>query len=501
VVAAIAALTVPLVLGVVATSSGAAAIHRDTTHQMLTARQQTFSFALHKVGPQAGGGEPSIAINPSGLIYVSYPSSPGTSFYRSGDDGKTWTRGAFAETASGDTSVNTDRGGAVYQSNLNGSSQPQDSLQVDIFKSLNKGASWPIKGQSTLESSNSSGQPFFVDRQWTDAWIPPGKTTATSEVCLSYHDWAPGTVWASCSFDGGKHYDAPVNVINDPVAIADSYCDTIPGGTRIVQSGPHAGRIYVAWLAADPANAGTGCNETQGTAFHSVWMASSDDKGQTWTDHLAYDAGPGHDGSEIFADFALDNQGNPYIAFAMNLTNAQDPSGEYDIWVVDSTNGGVTWNGTAGGAKVPDRVSCCSGTHYFPAIAVGDPGHVVVAWLHTLTVTPAFPTGKPNFSAQDNANWRVVAAQSTNALTAHPTWKLREFPAYIHHGNICTLGIACPPGLSNRDLLDFIDVQIDPKGFAHVVFTSSDAPTGGLANGIYILNQTTGPGVGVGAHS
>jgi hypothetical protein len=230
-------------------------------------------------------------------------------------------------------------------------------------------------------------------------------------------------------------------------------------------------------------------------------MASSDDKGQTWTDHLAYDAGPGHDGSEIFADLALDNQGNPYIAFSMNLTNGQDPSGEYDVWVIDSTNGGVSWNGHPGGANVPYRASCCKGTHYFPAIAVGDPGHVVVAWLHTLTNTPALPSGKPDFSAQDNANWKVVAAQTTNLLGGHPTWKLREFPKLIHHGNICTLGIACPPGLTNRDLLDFIDVQIDPHGFAHVVFTASDAPNGGLANGIYALNQTTGPGVGVGAHS
>ncbi|HCO02303.1 MAG TPA: hypothetical protein DIT48_02835, partial [Actinobacteria bacterium] len=76
----------------------------------------------------------------------------------------------------------------------------------------------------------------------------------------------------------------------------------------------------------DPANAVTGCNYTQAAAFHSVWTAVSDDNGATWTDHLGFDPGPLHDASEIFADMALDNQGNPYLAFTMNLTNDQDPT-------------------------------------------------------------------------------------------------------------------------------------------------------------------------------
>jgi hypothetical protein len=461
-----------------------------------------FAFQIRKVSPKNGGGEPSIAIDPKGIEYISYPSDPGMSFYRSTDHGRTWTRGAYAQTSSGDTSVNTDSSGAVYQSNLNGGEGPQDTLQVDLFKSMNRGKTWPIHGTSAFEGSNSSGSPFLVDRQWFDAWIPPGKTSASSEVCMSYHDWGPGTVWASCSTDGGKTFDQPVNVINDPEAVADSYCDTIPGGTRIVQSGPQAGRIYVAWLAADPANAGTGCNYTQGTAFHSVWTAFSDDQGQTWTDSLAYDAGPGHDGSEIFADIALDNVGNPYLTFAMNLMNSQDPNNEFDTWVIASFDGAKTWQGQ--GVGVPSRVSCCKGTHYFPSIAAGKPGHVVVAWLHTKVFTPTLPNGKPDFSAQSNAGWHVVIGRSLNFMSGHPTWNVRQLPQIMHKGNICTLGIACPPGATNRHLLDFIDTQIDPQGYAHVAFTSADVPKGtryGLPDGIYVANQLTGPRFGKGAHS
>src|SRR5205823_1511532 len=105
-----------------------------------------------------------------------------------------------------------------------------------------------------------AGMIFFFSYFWVATQFQPA-------------DFGPDTVWASCSLDGGKTYDAPVNVINDPEALSDSYCDTIPGGTRIVQSGPHAGRIYVAWLGADPANAPTGCNYSMANGFHDVWVA------------------------------------------------------------------------------------------------------------------------------------------------------------------------------------------------------------------------------------
>src|SRR5207249_1394343 len=125
--------------------------------------------------------------------------------------------------------------------------------------------------------------------------------------------------------------------------------------------------------------------------------------------------------------------------------------------------------------SMPSRVSCCQGTHYFPAVAVGNPGHVVVAWLHTNVFTPTLPNGKPDFSAQTNADWHLVVGRSANFDTTHPTWHVRQFKKSMHHGNICTLGIACPPGVTNRNLLDFIDVQVDPRGLMHVAFTAADA--------------------------
>src|SRR3989442_67914 len=244
-------------------------------------------------------------------------------FFRSADQGQTFVQGSSPASPSGDTSVNVDQSGAVYQPNLNGIDFGTNTLQVDIYKSFDKGAPWPQKGTSTIEE-NSTGQPFFVDRQWTDAQIPPGGTTDSALVYVSYHDWVPSQVWVSKSTDGGKTFGTPVAVINDPAAIADSYCNTIPGGLKIVRSGPHAGRVYVAWLGGDPSNILTGCNETQLQAFHDIWVAYSDDQGQTWTDQVVSDAGPLHDASEIFADLTLDNRGNPYIGFTTNLGDEFD---------------------------------------------------------------------------------------------------------------------------------------------------------------------------------
>src|SRR4029077_20981797 len=65
----------------------------------------------------ANGGEPSIATAPDGTLYVSYPGGAGMGFYRSLDSGKTWKAGAIADTSSGDTTVNVDSSGAVYQAN------------------------------------------------------------------------------------------------------------------------------------------------------------------------------------------------------------------------------------------------------------------------------------------------------------------------------------------------------------------------------------------------
>jgi hypothetical protein len=500
------------------------------------------SYDMVNVG--AFGGEPTITSAPDGTLYDTTPSG-GTIVYRSTDGGGTWTKMATADTASGDDCVITDQSGAVYLCNLAGS-QSTAPLQADVWKSLNGGASWEY-GNDTINTSvganvcGTSCSPFGVDRPWLDAYIPPGKTTDQALAVLMYHDfYGPSQIWVNVSTDGGRTFGAPENVLanfvqsqsaveQDVVAQADSACNTVPVGARIAKSGPHAGRIYVAWIASDPESPATGCNVTMVQAFHNLFVAWSDDGGRTWTPQLAYDAGVGHDASTPFASLTLDDQGNPYIAFASPgpsdnpVTCAaestagsvqSDPTCAYHMWVVWSPDGGTTWDG--GGGTVPGSAAAAyevdkaqvAQTDVFPAIAAGNAGQVDVAWLSTPETEPTDPLGKfdpggcggpgpangnPTFYPP-TCHWNLYTGQSLD-LTASPSeavWATGQVTTQaMHVGDICNLGIFCVDPNSNRNLLDFISETVDPTtGCAHVAYADDN-----LIGKLRVANQTSGPNV------
>jgi hypothetical protein len=499
----------------------------------------TPTYNVVDVGPF--GGEPSIASSPSGELYDTTPQG-GTILYKSLDDGSTWTKATTADPSSGDDCVSTDQSGALYLCNLAGSPS-KAPLQADVWKSINDGQSW-MYGNNVIDQDagtnlcGTSCNPFGVDRDWSDAYIPPGKTTGNALVALMYHDfYGPSQIWVNISTDGGKTFGPPSDILTHltpngtsqaVVAQADSACNTVPIGLRIEKTGPHPGRIYAAWIASDPESLVTGCNVTMVQAFHNLFVAWSDDGGQTWTPQLAYDAGIGHDASTPFASFTLDNQGNPYIAFASPgpsdnpVTCAvesiagsvqSDPSCAYHMWVVWSSDGGPTWDG--GGGADPGSAARAydvdPGSHpqtdVFPAIAAGAPGEVDVAWLRTDETEPTDPLGKfdpggcagtgpangnPTFYPP-TCNWNLYQGQSLD-LTQPPskasftTAPITTTP--MHVGDICNLGIFCVDPNSNRNLLDFISETVDPAGYAHIAYADDNK-----VNKLRVANQASGPSV------
>jgi hypothetical protein len=497
----------------------------------------TPAYSLVNVGPY--GGEPSIASSPQGVLYDTTPSG-GTILYRSNNHGKTWVKTTTADPSSGDTCVGTDQSGAVYECNLAGS-KALHPLEADSWKSLDQGKTWMYGNNPINLGANFCGtscNPFGVDRQWEDAYIPPGKTTKQALVVLAYHDfYGPSHIWANISTDGGKTFGPPINIFangnpneQNLWALANSSCSTVPTGARIAKSGKHAGRIYVSWIASDPESAATGCNLSQAQAFHNIFVAWSDDKGQTWNLQLAYDAGLGHDASTPFASFTLDSQGNPYVAFDSPepSENAQscsaettggsqsDTSCDYHLWVVWSKDGGTTWDG--GGGMLPGTAAKAyevdpskkPQTDLFPTIAAGLPGHVAVGWLRTNTIVPTDPLGKfqpggcagpatagvPTYPPA--CKWNLFAAQSLN-LTRKPgqeSWTIQQLtPKPMHVGDICNLGIACIPNVSNRNLLDFNSEALDPTtGCVHIAYADDSNPNAKLDH-LRVANQVSGPSI------
>src|SRR5438132_2962852 len=491
------------------------------------------AYTVSDVG--AYGGEPSIVSDTLGQLYDTTPSG-GTITYTSVDHGATWKQVTTADPNSGDDCLATDQRNAVYLCNLAGS-QGVAPLQADVWKSVNHGTTWS-HGAGFIPQCATSCSPFGVDRDWVAASIlPPATKSSQAEVVLMYHDFfGPSQIWVNISHDGGATFGPPQEVLASPavtpgavsgtlVAQGYTFCNTVPAGVGIVKPGLlHAGRIYVAWIAADLAQNATGCNVSMLQSFHTLWVSYSDDNGTTWTPQQAFDAGFGHDSSTPFVAFTLDSAGNPYLGFTINLSSnpatcsaessagtvQSDTSCEYDMYVVWSANGGQTWDG--GGGLIPGsagkayRVNPTAerGTHFFPTIAAGDPGKVDVAYLRTTEILPTDAFGKANPGGcagpgPANGNppnypppcqWNLYAAQSLNLAsgTSAATWSVTPITTTpVHIGDICNLGIFCLAPSSNRNLLDFISEDLDPNGCAHIAYSDDN-----LVNLLRAANQTSG---------
>src|SRR5205823_11511194 len=168
-------------------------------------------------------------------------------------------------------------------------------------------------------------------------------------------------------------------------------------------------------------------------------------------------------------------------------TVQSDPFCEYDMYVIWSKNGGATWDG--GGGLIPGsaakayRVNSVAerGTHWFPAIAAGDPGQVDVAYLRTSEILPTDAFGKANpggcagpgptngnpanypppcprnlYGAQatnlnltpGSATWTTTQIDDADAYRRHlqpghllPGAELESQPARLHHGDAGSIGM------------------------------------------------------------
>jgi len=248
--------------------------------------------------------------------------------------------------------------------------------------------------------------------------------------------------------------------------------------------------------------------------------------------------GVGHDMSTPFAGFALDNHGNPYLAYAspapLGLSGGDNPatcaaetttgtvesdaSCDYHMWVVAcqptvlalvqtltcGDGGGAILRSASAAHEVDSNVATPS-TDVFPAIAVGDPGKVDVSWLETPTAEPSDADGKflpgscsgsptpsvPNAPAP--CPWNLFQSQSLdfNLGSAAGTWTTTQLTSTpMHVGDVCNLGIFCITG--GRSLLDFEQETVDvTTGCAHISFPDDhDSP-----HMMRAANQVDGPSV------
>jgi hypothetical protein len=180
---------------------------------------------------------------------------------------------------------------------------------------------------------------------------------------------------------------------------------------------------------------------------------------------------------------ATDPNGVAHLFFVTKVADDGTPNGtvyvcysnDTDILLQHSTDKGVTWS-------LPVRVNNVgTNTNVFPWMETGPtPGSVGIVWFGTVG------------GNDDNAEWRVYYAQSFDATSNTPTFRLAQVtePEHIiHAANISEGGLT---GANNRNLIDYFQVSFDPQGAAVIAYTDDHNDYDGHT---YAARQISGPSI------
>lgn len=438
----------------------------------VTAHAASFTPPVKLTGP--AGGEPSIATDGKGNVYVDGPQGipaganggPGIGFWKSADDGSTFGPGkAIGSLAGGgDSDVLTTPDGTVYVDDL-------EAVSSQVCKSTDQGNTFTGVGALPDPSGCTAVAPTAQvgpsdDRPWLT-------TDRQGTLYLTYHEFVSAQPLAFRSDNGGADSFSHTcgSIITDPTIEANVPTD-ITGGTLVAKpTTDAAGNFYVLFsTTTQDQNLAAAPGQPSGT-FSQLYVAVSHDHCATFTDHVVYDGRAKGVNTTQFGDIfnviTADGAGNLY-AIGAGFVNSPTPfSPTTNVYVSSSSDQGQTWKG-------PTLVGATNAAHMLPA-AVGGPaaGQLALGYFQTTN-------GKtdPN---DLGGKWTYTTAETNNALAAQPSFSFSDVnPGFTYHnGQICNAGILCgatPNGPSDRSLLDFTSATVDPAGCP--LFTFAGNPGG-----------------------
>ncbi|HEX6182581.1 MAG TPA: Calx-beta domain-containing protein [Pyrinomonadaceae bacterium] len=286
--------------------------------------------------------------------------------------------------------------------------------------------------QRNPAGSATSGVPID-DRQWNEFHGP-------NTVYMLYRTVAPTVTQILRSTDGGLVYNPPAQTAG---AI---------GQVGYIDVHQKTGTVYVSGSTGQVCHS-TVTLPTGEAAVYQCAQAATDPNGVA---HIFFPVKVADDGTP---------NGTVYVAY----------SNDRDIFLVHSTDRGVTWS-------QPVRVSNGAGTKtsVFPWLETGPtPGSVGIVWYGTSAA-----------ANDDTANWQVFYAQSFNATSDTPTFRqVTVSDHFIHGSNISEGGLT---GTANRNLIDYFQISFDPTGAAVVAYTDDHNDFDGHT---YITRQISGPSI------
>jgi len=312
-----------------------------------------------------GCAEPMITTGPDGSLYVSAPRSlliccnaRTSPIWRSADGGETWGEpfaptspgGAWNALTGGDTSLVVDKRGTIYVGEL---WVGNDSF----FYSRDGGQTWT--------STPAHHPDAFTDREWL-------VYSEHEDAIYGVYNGPIGLTVVKAELAGGQ--DPPLVWTDwDPDAINHRGSVPLPS----VDQGD--GTVYVPHLRADPLG-------------EAVGLAVSTDGGDSWA-HRPIPGTGSTDAANIFLVSAVDRAGTVYVAWS-----AEEPDG-HTLYYASSTDKGVTWNppvavseGASRTAVFPAITAGAGGraavAWYGTDDAVGDPdGYPASTRWHVATAT------------------------------------------------------------------------------------------------------------------
>lgn len=438
-----------------------------------TAPYGPFGFTTQGLGATGNYGEPSLAFAPDGKHVVSCTpgSKPdggsGIQYWYSANNGKTWgTTYTTPPNGGGDCEIDFLPDGSLLSADL----RITDSY---INRSTDFGKTWTPVGPAGIEQ----------DRQWL-AHSPDGKT-----AYLVYHDFAAEVEAYAKSTDGGKTWQKlqafkPVNSPGQFTTLpaftpaqgpanagstASFYDQGVNTFSGPMLADPNGKDLYVVYSIS---NLESNIDPTVGVPpfgpVRGLVVAHSGDGGKTWTNTYADVAQPdptqpANETTEnsLFPWGTIDRAGNVYVMFSS--TRGTDGT-RFHMYYTVSTDKGKTW-------KKPvklDDLPFDKGSSIYATGMGGADGVLDVAWYQT-------DDGKPS---DDNSTWDVHFAQVVGATTPNPQFVEQAVTTIPNHkGGICLQGILCGigPGSSDRSLLDYIELAINPKtGLAAITYADNN---------------------------
>ncbi|MHB1260823.1 MAG: sialidase family protein [Thermoplasmatota archaeon] len=381
------------------------------------------------LGTMQGGAEPSVAAAPDGTLYVTTP----LALWRSDDGGATWQDigtpvcplaapacPGLEETepgmrGGGDADLYVSPDGRLHWLGL---FDGENAIPYQV--SDDKGMTWsdPID-----LAGDDSG-----DREWIT-----GRADGT--LFASWRNFpssGDATIKSSVSYDGGASW-------SDGSDVAD---DTRMGGIAV---DPTSKALA---LAYDPGG--------------NVQVARSFDDGATWTStEVVTDAAQG----QVFPVVAYDTNGTLYLVYAHDpdgAFGAESPAGTNRplesprVFLAVSHDKGVSWS-------EPVQVNPPGTTAWFPWIAAGGQGRIVVTWYQN----------DLGLTRQTTDEVYVMAGFSLDADYPQPRFSVvRVDPDPVHRGPECREN----PGVCNRSFLDFFEVTVTPDGKAFAAWAQDTWP-------------------------